>query len=271
MAKLPSAGEEIPVERFHVSRLNVRAGEPFGQSEEDQLLIHQLDRGKIVAAFKARPEDDGFGVFVGRRRFLARKEAGAKSFVVGSDVVIETLDEEEAKEQSLIENLKILRKEMNPITRAEKLNEIVASSPGVLKGTARRLGISPATLSEWLRILDLSPRMQEAVSSGLLYYTDALRIARMKLGTELQNTLADTLKKNGVDAFQKELERHQSKRLKRGIPKGKYVILRITWDKVYPQDMNLYEKLEKLARDKRMKIDDYSKQVLEEHVKTSGL
>ena len=53
MAKLPSAGEEIPVERFHVSRLNVRAGEPFGQSEEDQLLIHQLDRGKIVAAFKA--------------------------------------------------------------------------------------------------------------------------------------------------------------------------------------------------------------------------
>ena len=132
--KMPDQGEEIPVERFHVSKLNVRAGEPFGQSEEDELLIHQLNRGKIVAAFKARPEEDGFGVFVGRRRFLAKKEAGTKSFVVGSDVVIEALNEEEAKEQSLIENLKILRKEMNPITRAmgkPKSNPRERSRPSV--------------------------------------------------------------------------------------------------------------------------------------------
>jgi len=265
--ELTKLGEQIPVGSFHVSELNVRAGRAFGESGEDRALIDQLKRGKIIGPFKARPEKDGYGVVVGRRRFLAKKEIGAKFFIVGSDCLIEEMTDEEAREASLIENLSILRKDMDPITRAERLNEIISFSPAGLRATARRLGIPASTLSEWLKILELSPKMQEAVANGLLCYTDALNLAKMKIGQLKQDELAEILEKEGIEAFKKELERLGKKRLKRGAPKGKYIILRTTLDKMYPPDMELYEKLKRLAETKKMKLDEYCKYVLTEHSK----
>lgn len=49
-------GEHISVDKFHVSKMNVRAEEPFGESEEDKQLISNLTRGKIIGPFKARLE-----------------------------------------------------------------------------------------------------------------------------------------------------------------------------------------------------------------------
>jgi len=245
----------------------VRAGRPFGEREEDRALIDQLRRGKIIGPFKARPEGDGYGVVVGRRRFLAKKSAGAKFFVVGSDCLIEEMTDEVAREASLIENLSILRKEMDPITRAVRLNEIVSFSPVGLRGTARRLGIPASTLSEWLKVLELSPKMQEAVANGLLCYTDALRLAKMKIGQLEQDELAEILEKEGIEAFKKELGRLGKKRLKRGAPKGKYLILRATFDKMYPPDVELYEEIAQRAEVKKMKLDEYCKYVLTEHVR----
>lgn len=266
--ELPKGGDSIPVQKFHVSPLNVRAEEPFGVTEEDQQLIAQLRRGKIIEPFKARPEGDGYGVFVGRRRFLAKKDVGTKSFVVGADCIIEDVSDEEAREASLIENLDILRKSMNPIARAEQLAEIIAFSPSGLRGTARRLGLPASTLSEWLKVLELSPRMQDVVRKELLGYTEAMKLARMKLGETLQDELAEVLENEGPEAFERELVRVSKGKKKRGVPKGVYIILRTTFDKRYKPDVELYEKLIELAKAKNMKLDEYCKRVLTEHVKS---
>lgn len=265
---LPKTGDLIPVEQLHVSKANVRADLPFGDSEEDKILIHQLSLGKkIVGPFKARPEGKSYGVFVGRRRFLAKKALGVTEFRVGDDVIVEDIEEEEARRQSLIENLDILRKEMDPMTRAHELAKLVDADPVGLRATAGKLGIPPTTLSEWLKVLDLAPKMQQVVSKGLLKFSDGVRVARMELGEETQEELATTLETEGKEAFEKEIERRSEHRLKRGLPKGKYEILRITFDRVYQPDLILYEKLEKLAEAKHQKVDEYAKTILEEHVK----
>jgi ParB family chromosome partitioning protein len=261
-------GDRIPVEKFHVSPFNVRAEEPFGEVEEDQRLASQLRRGKIVGPFKVRAEYDGYGVFVGRRRFLAKKKAGAKYFVVGRDCLIEDISGEDAREASLIENLEILRKEMNPITRAKALNGVISFSTVGLRGTARRLGISASTLSEWLKVLELGPRMQEALAKGLLFYTDALMIARMKLGADLQDELAEVLETEGPDALKRELMRVSKSGMRRGVPKGAYLVLRATFDKRYKPDVELYEKITELAKAKNMKLNEYFKRVLTEHARS---
>jgi ParB family chromosome partitioning protein len=265
---LPEVEKRILTPKFHVSPLNVRAGEPFGETKEDKRLIAQLRRGRIVGPFKARPEGDGYGVFVGRRRFLAKKEGGAKYFVVGVDCLIEDVCDKDAKEASLIENLEILRKEMNPITRAKTLNEVISFSAAGLRGTARRLGISASTLCEWLKVLELSPRMQEALAKDLLFYTDALRIARMKLGTDLQDKLAEMLETEGPVAFKRELARLSKGGSKKGFSRGVYTILRITFDKRYKPDAELCEKITELSKAENMKLDEYCKWVLTEHVKS---
>jgi ParB/RepB/Spo0J family partition protein len=258
--------DRIPVERFHVSELNVRAGELFGGTEEDQQLIANLRQGKVVQPFKARPEGDGYGVIVGRRRFLAKKRLGTKSFVLGVDCLIQEMSDEEAREASLIENLEIFRKTMNPIARANQLSTITAFSPSGLRGTARRLGIPASTLSEWLKILELSPKMREAVAEGLLCYTDALKIARMKLGEVLQDKLAEVLEIKGLEAFKKELTDVAAKKMKRGIPRDAYKIDRIVWDKRNRTEMGYYETLMRAAEKKGMKVSEYIKAFVTKHI-----
>jgi ParB family chromosome partitioning protein len=265
--QLPKFGEEIPVEKLHVSPMNVRADDPFGESEEDKSLINQLWSGKIVGPFKARPEREGYGVYVGRRRFLAKKETGTKHFVVGADVIIDDVSEDEAKEQSLIENLHILRQDMDPVTRAQKLNEIISSSSRSLRETARQLGLSPSTLSEWLKILELSPKMQEALKQRLLPFRDALKLARAPVSSlKMEYELAEVLETEGLEPFRRELERLSEKKLKKGVPKGKYLVLRTLFKKDYQPDMKLIKGLGELAKANNMKVHEYVKKVLKEHL-----
>lgn len=268
--KMPKMGERIPVEKFHISKMNVRYGEPFGESEKDKRLMANLRKGKIVQAFKTRPEGDGYGVVVGRRRFLAEKEVGVKHFVVGVDCLIENMSDEEAREASLTENLEILREELDPVVRARQLSEHISSSPTGLRGVARRMGIPASTLSEWLKVLELSEKMQESLSKGQILFTDGLQVARMKLGAELQDDLAELAETEGHEAFKRELVRVASGKMKRGIPKGMYIILRTTFDKRNKRDMELYEKLLGLAKRNDMKIDEYYKWALTEHIKSTA-
>jgi len=263
---LPKIGQQISVGKFHVSKLNVRRDQAFGQSEANKALIEQLRRGKIIGPFKAKPEGDRYGVYVGGRRFLAKKTVGANFFVVGKDCIIENVSDDEAREASLIENLQILRQEMDPVTRARRVADIIDYSVAGLRAAARKLGISPSTLSEWTKILELTPKMQEIIAKGLLNYTDALALARLKLGELTQDELAEILETQGADAFQRKLEKFTKGRGRRGAPRGKYIVLRAAFDKISKSDMDIYEKLNELAEAKNMKTGEYCKWVLTEHI-----
>ena len=58
-----------------------------------------------------------------------------------------------------------------------------------------------------------------------------------------QDELAEILEKEGIEVYIKELERLAKKKLKKGTPKGKYSILKKTFDKMHPPYLGLYEKL----------------------------
>ena len=263
----PMKGELVPVEKFQVSRSNVRVGEPFGDSEEDHLLIANLRQGNIIGPFKVRPENGGYGVVIGRRRFLAKKVVGAKHLVAGVDFVVEAMDDEEALEASLVENLDALRKTMNPIIRANALNKIVSHSVG-LRDTSRRLGIPASTLSEWLKVLELSPKLQEAMAKGLLPFKDGIKVARLNLGEVRQDSLAEILTTVGLDAFRKEVARFTKGKGKRGIPKGVYEITRVSWDTRNRSEMTAYETLTRAAKKKKIALPEYLKNVLISHAET---
>jgi len=264
--ELPSFGARIPSERFHVSKLNVRVDEPFGESEEDKLLIENLRRGKTVQPFKARPEGKDFGVYVGRRRFLAKTSVGTKAFVVGQDVLIDNLTDEQAREDSLIENLTILRQEMNPLLRARKMQDLIDSNMAGLRAVARKLGVGASTLSEWTKILELTLPMQKAVEKGQIFYKDALTLAKLKPGEVQEQRLAEVLETSGRDAYVAEVQKLETGLGKRGAPIGKYLVLRVTFERAH--DMDVYEKLGKLASAKNMEPIDYVKWVLTEHIKS---
>ena len=219
----------------------------------------------------ARPENNGYGVYVGRRRFLAKKESGVETFTVGADCLIRNVSEEKAREASLTENFKLFRKDMNPIVRAKKLNELISFNPGGIRATARRLAIGASTLVDWLKPLELSETLQKAVAEDLMFMSDATRLARMKLPEETQQKLADTLRTKGYDAFVEEADQYADKGLKRGFPKDKYIVTKFTWDRADKDEMQQYEKLQKLAKAQEMSVEDYfKKEIVPKHLKTAG-
>jgi ParB/RepB/Spo0J family partition protein len=266
-APLPKPGDRIPIDKFFVSKTNMRSDEPFGEDPEDQALIEHLRHTGIVQPFKARPEGDGYGVFVGRRRFLALKASGLKEATVGKHVWIEEASEEEAMEASLKENLEEFHRIPDPVTRAKAIKAYMERLPRGLRDLSRAWGIAASTLSEYLKVLELSEAMQSVLKRGIVSFRDALAVARLGLDEADQNRLAAIAGSEGLDAFKKELARLMEGRGKRGIPAGVYAVVRSIFDKRSEEDARIFEGLRSLARQRGMEVSEYAKQIIVEHVK----
>jgi ParB-like chromosome segregation protein Spo0J len=270
--ELPKVGDRISVEKFHVSEMNMRYGETFGEDEEDQILIANVrarrkEKETVTEPFSARPEGAGYGVYKGSRRFQAMRVAGFTHFVVGKHCLIRDVTNQEAADASWIENLSFLRKSTDPITRAKKLSERLAFSPLTLRQIALRDGVAVSTYSEWLKVLELSEEMQQVLKEQLIPFSDGLTLAKLKLGEDKQNELANLLKSEGLQAFKLELARIPTGKFKRGIPSGVWRVDRILWDKRNRREMQHYAVVEKAAKKRGFeKIPDYEKDFIIRHI-----
>lgn len=262
----PKIGDSIPISKFFVSKMNIRAEEQFGKTDEDFTLTQHLTKQDLVQPIIARPEGSGFGIVIGRRRFLAKKKAGAKKLVVGEDVLIRNLTDEQALDDSIRENLSVFRQELNPIARAKAIQKLLETREASLRELGRTWKMPIANLSDWMTVLELSAKMQSVVGKGLIYFTDAVNIARAGISKEVQDRLADTAELKGYDAFKKEYSQLPSAKERRGLPAGKYEILRITWDKTDKQEHELYQKLEQLAKVTGKETEEMAKIIIRERL-----
>lgn len=257
-------GDEIPLSKFFVSKMNVRVDEDFGVAEEDSLLTQNLVRGSIVQPIIARPEGKGYGVIIGRRRFLAKKKSGATALVVGQDVLIKEMSDAEALDDSLRENLDSFRSALNPIARANALQKLMDTKNMSLRDVAGVWRLPPANVSEWMQVLKLAPGLQNSVAKGKVLFTDALRLARMNLPEDKQKELAEIAETKDYAEFKNEVERLLSHREKRGIPEGKYEILRVPFDKNSVEEFELFRRFTQLAQVTNQNPIDLLKQILKD-------
>lgn len=152
------------------------------------------------------------------------------------------------------------------MTRAQELAKVIDDSNEGLRTVAGQLGIPPSTLSEWIKILELAPLMQVKVKDGTINFSEALEIVRLGLDEKTQEKLSETLTMSGKDEFNKSLERFKKGNMKKGLPKGKYLIVRTMFDQVYKPDIELYKELKILAQKENKTIDEYAKEVLKNHI-----
>jgi len=260
--------EFIPVEKIYVSPLNVRAEDDFGDAEEDKALMSNVRRSDIKQLITVRPDGNGkYEVILGRRRFLAIKDA-VKEIPC---IVRDDWDDREAVKASLIENLGVLRKDLDPITRAKALKKLLDMKPntrGALSSLARELGLPKQTLSDFLKVLNLTPEMQEKVATGTVTFRDALKVART-LSEQEQKALAEEAER-GPEAFKSALERMLEGKGKRGAPPG-LLAVRVIFDPESMEERTYFERLSRYCESKGLKISEYVKNLLIEHIRSLGL
>ena len=275
MTDLPKAGDKIPTEKFHVSKCNVRYDIAFGLTEKDRQLEENLKFNKISIPIHARPEGDGYGVYVGKGRLEGRRKY-TTHLIVGEEVLFFDISEEEARIASFIENNEYLKKSMDPLTYAENLN-MIASKSGGIRATARRLGISPSGVSEYLTMLEglSSKKIMEALRKYNIPYKgksssdphSMLGIAKMKLGKEKLDELAETLENEGAEALYQQIDFLTTGKQKRGLPKDAYDVFRVTWKKSNKFERKYSENICKAAKNKELTEAGYIKKFLINHMK----
>jgi ParB family chromosome partitioning protein len=127
---------------------------------ELEALKHSIATHGLLQPIVVRPTETGYQLVAGERRLRAAKDAGWKEIPVR----IVDLNDQQTFEAALVENLQ--RTDLNPIEKAQGFRDYLNQYHLTHEELARRVGLDRATVTNFLRLLELPPEVQEAVRLG---------------------------------------------------------------------------------------------------------
>jgi ParB family chromosome partitioning protein len=149
---------EIPVEQ--ISRNPHQPRNHFGEADTAELAASIGLHGVLQPIVVRTTADGGYELIAGERRLRAARVAGLTHIPA---VVRESADGEQL-ELALVENLQ--RQDLNAIEEASAYRELIDRFELSHEEVARRVGKSRVTISNALRLLDLTPETREAIADG---------------------------------------------------------------------------------------------------------
>lgn len=176
----------------------------------DDLVASIRSKG-VLEPILVRPlgdaEDREFRIISGERRYRAAQEAGLYEI----PAVVFDVSEEEALEIALIENLQ--RKDLTPFEEAEGYGALAERHQYTHEQIAEAVGKSRTVVTESLSLLQMSPKVRQAVQA---------------LGITTKSVLLEVLKADSEEEMlalleeisQQGLKRDELRRRMRQVPKG---------------------------------------------------
>ena len=160
----------------------------FGQEELEELSASIRERG-ILQPVLLRVVGEGYELIAGERRLRAAEAAGLKEI----PALVQEATDDEVMELALIENIQ--RQNLNPIEEAKGYSFLLARF-GSQDEVARRVGKARPSVSNALRLLELSDAIKQAIVESRL----SSGHAKVLLGVPepLREKLAERVIKQGL-------------------------------------------------------------------------
>ncbi len=132
--------------------------------DEDALreLAASIEEHGVLQAPVVRPVEDGYELVAGERRWRACRLLGLETMPVS----IREIDDDRMLEIALVENIQ--REDLNAIEKARAYRRYLDELGLTHEDAARRLGKERSTITNQLRLLELSDDIQAMVSRGTL-------------------------------------------------------------------------------------------------------
>lgn len=167
----------IPIDQLEPSPNNPRRTwtkdkDDVGHTSLERLAQSIREQG-ILQPLVVIPHNGKYHIVCGERRFRAVKEHTDLKEV--PCVVRTDLDDKNSLEVSLTENLQ--REDLSPMDTAHAYNELITKCGYTARAIAKKLGVSPAAISQRLSLLKLSPELQSDVHQGKLTESQGTAIA----------------------------------------------------------------------------------------------
>lgn len=133
----------------------------FDQEALEELASSIKEYG-LIQPIVVTKKDGYYSIIAGERRWRASKIAGLNEI----PAIIREDNERINSEISLIENMQ--REDLNPFEKALGIKTLITNYDLSQEEIAKKLGKGRSTISNWLRILNLEPRVLEMAKQGKL-------------------------------------------------------------------------------------------------------
>ncbi len=190
---------EDGVRKVLLSQIVVREGQnprrEFDPKAQDELVNSIRLLGLMhPVGLAPREEDDQYDLIWGERRFRAMKTLRAKEVLA---VVRTGQTREEHYVMRVAENYH--RSDLNSVDEAVAFQNYLTATGKTAKDSAEAFGVSPAYMSQRLKILKMAPELQLALNKNDINFTQARELARLD-PTEQVRTLNQVAKASGSRA-----------------------------------------------------------------------
>lgn len=177
-------GGELETLLVDVASLDPNPNQPRKQLQDADLreLTESIRASGVLQPILARRRGNRLEIVAGERRWRAARLAGLDRV----PVLVKAVSDDESAVFALVENLQ--RADLNAIEKAQAFRQLRSRFQESQEEVARRVGLDRSTVANFMRLLDLTPEVQEHVSRGTLSMGHAralLAIAEPGLQLEL--------------------------------------------------------------------------------------
>lgn len=186
---------------LRITEIEPNRSQPRKQFDEEALaeLADSIAQHGVLQPLLVRPLSDGhYQLVAGERRWRASRMAGLTEV----PVVVRELNDQEAAELALIENLQ--REDLNPMEEALGFQTLMESYGLTQEETARAVNKSRPAVANSLRLLRLPRAVADLVAEGKLSAGHARAVLAFE-GTEAQVAAAQAAVQGGLSV--RELEK----------------------------------------------------------------
>ena len=145
---------QVPIEDIIPNRFQPRLN--FDDSSLQELASSIKQHG-IIQPLVLRKVGDKYEIIAGERRYKASKIAGLTSV----PAIISQLDDKNSAEVAIVENIQ--RRDLSSIEEARSYKSLLDKGYLTQDQLAKRMGVSQSAISNKLRLLSLSPEVQQAL------------------------------------------------------------------------------------------------------------
>ncbi|MCI8470630.1 MAG: ParB/RepB/Spo0J family partition protein [Clostridia bacterium] len=163
----PAPQEEQIQENDTLKNLKITEVEPnrdqprkkFDQEALEELAGSIQEYG-LIQPIVVTKKDGYYSIVAGERRWRASKIAGLKEI----PAIIREDDEKINSEIALIENMQ--REDLNPVEKAMGIKTLIDNYGMSQEEISKKLGKGRSTIANWIRVLNLEPRVLEMAKEG---------------------------------------------------------------------------------------------------------
>jgi len=157
--------EQIAKDYLLIDDIKPRDDQPrkiFNEASLEELTQSIKSKG-VIQPIVVRPTSNNFyEIIVGERRWRAARRAGLEKI----PAIIRDYNKSDGMAVALIENIQ--RENLNPLEEAEALRSLIEECAMTHNQVAESIGRSRTTVSNLLRLLDLTQEVKSMINSGLL-------------------------------------------------------------------------------------------------------